>query len=318
MRNRRLLLLVGMLVVLGFSSPAWSQASWKDKAEAQKLVNEGMKHDKAEAWQEAREAFEAALALNDTPRARYQLAKALVNLGLFIEAREHAQSVADNTRAGWWDRKHSRELLKKIEESVAHMTVNVSPGFAGTVRLGDKPLSSSDHGTRMEMNPGSVLVRAEAEGFLPFEKTVVLGDGADEKVSIELEPVPATKPEKDEDAVEVSTEGTSQKTWGYVSLAVGGVGLIAGTAFGMMARGTRDDLRAACVDDVCSENQRDNYDRGKMQANISTAGFIVGGVGLGLGAVLLMTGPKDAEKEAATARVQPYLGPTGAGVVGSF
>ncbi len=318
MRNRRLvLLLVGILVVLGFTSPAWSQASWKDKAEAQKLVNEGMKHDKAEAWQEAREAFEAALALNDTPRARYQLAKALVSLGLFIEAREHAQSVADNNRAGWWDRKNSRELLKKIEERVAHMTVNVSPGFAGTVRLGDKQLSSSDHGTRMEMNPGSVLVRAEAEGFLPFEKTVVLGDGADEKVAIELEPVPATKPEK-EDAVEVSTDGTSQKTWGYVSLAVGGVGLIAGTAFGMMARSTRDDLRAACVDDVCTENQRDSYDRGKMQANISTAGFIVGGVGLGLGAVLLMTGPKDAETEASTARVQPYLGPTGAGVMGSF
>ena len=118
---------------------------------------------------------------------------------------------------------------------------------------------------------------------------------------------------------EVSTDdGSTRKTLGYVSLAVGGAGLIAGTAFGFAARSTRDDLTAACIDDVCSESQRETYDRGKMQANISTAGFLIGGVGIGLGAVLLLTGPKDQEKEAAEAKVQPYVGPLSAGVQGRF
>ena len=311
-------LFLGFVAILGLASPAWAQASWKYKAEAQKLVNEGLKHDKAEAWQEAREAFEAAIALNDTPKARYYLAKALVNLRLLIEAREHAQAAADNPRAGWWDRKNSRELLKKIEDSIAHITLRVPPDFQGKVYLGDVPLSSSDFGSRLEVNPGTIRILAESAGFFPFEKNMNLRDGADETITVELEPEPVDTVTQKEEEATLSTEGSSQKTWGYVSLAVGGVGLVAGTAFGLMAKNTRNDLEAACIDDVCSENQRDAYDRGKMQAHISTAGFIVGGVGLGLGAVLLLTGPKEAEKEAETARWQPYVGPTGAGIVGTF
>jgi len=316
MHIRRFLVAVLSLVVLvGASSPAW--AGWKERTEAQKLFNEGIKQEKGESWQAAREAFESSVELNDTPKARYRLANALYNLGLLIEAREHAQQVADNKRAGWWDRKHSKDLLKQIEQRVCHITVSVPPDFDGVLRLDDKQLTSDAYGTRMEVNPGTVIVRAEAQGFVPFEKSVVLSDAADETVSVKLEPEAAPEPEKDK--VEVSTDdGSTRKTIGYVSLAVGGVGLIAGTAFGLAARGTRDDLTAACVDDVCSETQRDTYDRGKMQANISTAGFLVGGVGLGLGAVLLLTGPQDKESEAASAKVQPYVGPMSAGVHGRF
>lgn len=317
--RRLLLVLLSVCLVIG-SSVAWSAPTFKEKQEAQKLVNTGIKHDKAESWQEAREAFEAAIALNDTPKARFYLAKALVNLGLLIEAREHAQLTADNKRAGWWDRKHAKELLKKIEERMPHMTVNVPADFAGVVRLGDATLSSSDFGQRMEHNPGSVSIQAESEGFLPFEKTVVLGDGADEVVTIELE----VEPEEDTgttEEVEVSTsDGSTRKTLGYVSLVVGGVGLVAGTAFGLAARSTRDDLRSSCANDVCTESERDAYDKGKMQANLSTAGFVVGGVGLGLGAVLLLTGSQDKETAASTeaAAIRPYVGPTGAGLYGSF
>lgn len=317
--RRLLLVLLSACLVLG-SSVAWSAPTFKEKQEAQKLVNTGIKHDKAASWQEAREAFEAAIALNDTPKARFYLAKALVNLGLLIEAREHAQLTADNKRAGWWDRKHAKELLKTIEERMPHMTINVPADFSGVVRLGDTTLSSSDFGQRKEHNPGSVSIQAESEGFLPFEKTVVLGDGADEVVAIELE----AEPEEDtvtNEPVEVSTsDGSTRKTLGYVSLVVGGVGLVAGTAFGLSARSTRDDLRSSCENDVCTESERDAYDKGKMQANLSTAGFVVGGVGLGLGAVLLLTGSQDKETAASTeaATIRPYVGPTGAGLYGSF
>jgi hypothetical protein len=320
MAIRRLLLLVLSLCLILGSSVAWSAPTFKDKQEAQKLVNTGIKHDKSEAWQEAREAFEAAIALNDTPKARYYLAKALVNLGLLMEAREHAQLTADNNRAGWWDRKHAKELLKNIEERMPHLTVNVPADFSGVVRLGDTTLSSSDYGQRRERNPGSVSIRAESEGFLPFEKTVVLGNGTDEVVAIELEAEPQ-EATATEETVEVSTsDGSTRKTLGYVSLVVGGVGLVAGTAFGLMARSTRDDLRSSCANDVCSESDRDAYDKGKMQANLSTAGFVVGGVGIGLGAVLLLTGGSDQEAAASTeaATIRPYVGPTGAGLYGSF
>lgn len=316
MRIRRFwLVMLGIVVLMGSADPCW--AGWKEQVEANKLVQEATKHEKQEAWQEARDAYAAAIELHDSPRARKGLAKALYQLGLLIEAREHAQVVADNKRAGWWDRKHSKELLEKIEAELPHITVSVPPAFEGTVRVDDKPWPSDKLGTRTEINPGTVVITAESDGFLPYEKTVVLDKGADEKVNIELEPKPKPKPKKDD--VDVSTsDGSTRKTIGYVSLAIGGAGLIAGTAFGLSARNTRNELDSACLNDVCSEAQRDNYDRGKMQANFSTAGFIVGGVGLGLGAVLLLTGPKDQETEATKARVEPYVGPTGAGFSGVF
>lgn len=288
-------------------------------------MNAGIKHDKAESWQEAREAFEGAIELNDTPKARFYLAKSLVNLGLLIEAREHAQLTADNNRAGWWDRKHAKELLTTIEERMAHITINVPSDFEGVVRLEDHTLSFEDYGKRLERNPGKVRVQAEAEGFLPFDKRVELGDGADETISVELLADPEEE-EKDDVQADISlstSDGSTQRTIGYVSLAVGGVGLVAGTIFGLAARSTRNELRGVCANDICVEADRDLYDRGKMQANLSTVGFILGGVGIGAGAVLLLTAPSGSsdKEEAATmeaASIHPYIGPTGAGVYGSF
>ena len=317
MHIRRFLLVVLSVLVLVGPTTSWAGPTWKERREAQQLVTEGTRAEKGESWQEARDAYQAALDLHDTPRARKGLAKALFHLGLLIEAREHAQNVADNKRAGWWDRKHCRELLKKIEEQMPHLTVNVSADFDGTVRVDDESLPSDAYGERREINPGTVVVHAEAEGFLPFEQSVVLGEGGDETVSVQLEAEPVPEPVKEEK--EVSTEdGSTRKTIGYISLVVGGVGLAAGTAFGFAARSTRSDLDSACVNDVCDESQREAYDKGKMQANIATGGFLVGGVGLGLGAVLLLTGPKDKESEVEKAAVRPYVGPTGAGVYGRF
>ncbi len=317
--RRFVLVLCSVAVLVGFAGTSFAGPTWKERTEAHKLVGKGSNASKAESWEEAREAFEAALELHDTPRARKGLAKALYELGLLIEAREHAQIVADNKRAGWWDRKHAKDLLEKIAENLPRLTIEVPPDFQGVVRLDDEALGSDDYGTPKEMNPGTVSIHAEADGSLPFDESVVLAEGADETVTISLEPEPAPEPEKDEDGAELSSDdGSTRKTLGYVSLAIGGVGLLAGTVYGLSARGTRSDLDDACPNDVCTENERDAYDEGKRQANIATAGFVVGGVGLGLGAVLLLTGPNDQESVGEEAKVQPFIGPASAGVRGTF
>ena len=315
--QRLLLAMVGLCCVLGWAQPAWSGPSRKEQIEAQKLFREAAKLGKDSQWQEARAKLEASLQLHDLPKTRYQLANALSELGLLIEAREQAQQVVDHKRATWWDKKHAKALLKRIEERLPHLTVQVVEGFEGVVRLDDELLESGQYNVRREVNPGTVLVTAKAEGFQPFEKSVILNDAADDTVNVVLEPLP--QPKKSDEGAEVSTnDGSTRKTLGYVSLAVGGAGLVVGTAFGFVARSTREDLRGACLNDVCSETQRENYDKGRTQANISTAGFIVGGVGVGLGAVLLLTGPSSKEKAAESAGVRPFLGPTSAGFEGRF
>jgi hypothetical protein len=62
-----------------------------------------------------------------------------------------------------------------------------------------------------------------------------------------------------------------------------------------------------------------------MKGNISTAAFVVGGVGLATGAVLLIVRPfakkktaPRADPEADSARIEPWIGLRSAGISGRF
>jgi hypothetical protein len=98
---------------------------------------------------------------------------------------------------------------------------------------------------------------------------------------------------------------------------VGVVGAGVGTVFALRSRSTRDELEGACPNDVCPAAQREKFDEGKRDADIATAAFIVGGVGLGAGLVLLLTAPSEKENKA-SARIVPLVGPGSLGVKGRF
>jgi hypothetical protein len=304
------------------------------------------------AWADALTELEASLALQDTPTVRFHLAKALAAVGKLVEARSHLQVVIDNQLAVPWHRVRARNLLKLVQKRLAYVIIEVPEGFTGDVSVNGDTVPVSSWGRPREVNPGKTVVRALGEGFRLVEQTVVLDERERRRIQLELQrkpasatasptaparrsaraspPAPAPRPArasatapaptsttKQKSNVEMTAPGSTRRTLGYVSITVGGVGLIVGTAFGLAARSTRQDLRSACVHDVCTENQRDVYDRGTLQANASTAGFIVGGVGLGLGVLLLWTGPSEQQPEA-KAGLEPFVGPGSAGVQGRF
>jgi hypothetical protein len=95
------------------------------------------------------------------------------------------------------------------------------------------------------------------------------------------------------------------------------VGAGVGTFFALRSRSTRDELESACPNDVCPPAERAKFDEGKRDADIATAAFIVGGVGLGAGLVLLLTAPSDKERPT-SARLVPLIGPRSLGVQGRF
>jgi hypothetical protein len=126
------------------------------------------------------------------------------------------------------------------------------------------------------------------------------------------------EPTKDTGEKDKGGKGSAAKTLGFVSLGVGVIGVGVGVYFGLKARSTKSELDDACRDNVCTEAQRSKYDDGKKQANISTIGFVVGAVGIGLGTVLLVTSGGKKESAKKPRRIEPYVGPGSAGVVGTF
>ena len=115
----------------------------------------------------------------------------------------------------------------------------------------------------------------------------------------------------------------SSKTVPYVLLGVGGVGLIAGSIFGVIALGKKTSLDNACGNDKghCPLSAQGDIDSIHSAATVSTVGFVVGGLSAGVGTLLLLTAkPTRAAARATPAHVsvQPFLGPSSLGLTGSF
>lgn len=76
----------------------------------------------------------------------------------------------------------------------------------------------------------------------------------------------------------------------YAAFGVGGVGLIVGTVFGLSAKNAWDKSRNNCREGrFCNDEGLSQIDQAKSRATLSTVGFAVGIVGVGVGATLLLT-----------------------------
>ncbi len=309
------LLSAALFVTCAYDAPA--APSRQDVVAAQEAMKQGTAAEKKSEWETAREAFQRAVDRNDTPEARLHLARADAGLGHLLEAASSYRMVLEAKNAPPNVKAAAKKELAAVVERIPRLTIKAPDNFTGTVQIDNSPVSSADLGKPVERNPGDLVVTAKADGFEPFKQTVSLPEGASKTVEISLDPsAPAAKAEP----VKVSTnDGRTRKTLAYVSLGVGGVGAIVGTVFGLSAKSTRNDLRSSCANDVCAEDQRETYDKGKQQAMFSTIGFITAGVGIGLGTVLLLTAPKKSEEaDAPKASITPYVGPANIGVYGKF
>ena len=87
---------------------------------------------------------------------------------------------------------------------------------------------------------------------------------------------------------------------------------------GVIAMSKHTQLKQACTDGVCDPTtQGAALDSYHLVGNVSTVGFIVGGVGVAAGAVLLLTQPKESAPPTA-ATWSPFIGVGSAGVRGKF
>ncbi len=106
------------------------------------------------------------------------------------------------------------------------------------------------------------------------------------------------------------------------SLAVGGLGVVVGSVFGVMALSSKSSLDSAChTKSTCPSSSQSDINSLSSNATVSTIGFGVGIVGVALGAILLATSHgSDSQTTpspaAAAPRVTPWVGFGAAGVEG--
>jgi hypothetical protein len=252
------------------------------------------------------------------------------------------EELAANAPKAFRDAKErAKGVLNTALPKIARLTVKIEPTDAKPqVTVAGASIPPALLGVERPTDPGTHEIVVSAPGYLEQRSTVTLVEGGSQEVSLKLEKDPnvvaATPPLAPVPAPAVVTTSPPQppsdtaprknNTLAYVTLGIGGAGLAVGGVTGFLALGKKSDLKG-CVDTRCPSSQEDTLDSAKTLATVSTVGFAVGFVGVGVGVVLLLTGggsssaaqPQLAKHESfAGVHVEPWLSNEQAGLRGTF
>jgi hypothetical protein len=330
MRTRASLLLVACLLTSG--GVARADVTAADRATARTLAQEGQEALEAKKYGPAAERFARADQLVHAPTLLLGLARAQVGLGKLVEALESynrivREGVAPTAPKSWSKAYEAATAeVETVTPRIPWVTITVLGPTSPEVVIDTSPVPAASLGVKRPVNPGIHKVRVSAEGYIPAEKTLNLAEGQTLQVPFELEQVAAPTVAHvpvGSSTVLLNTSGTrsgsAQTTVGIVALSVGGAGLIAGGVTGVLAMLKHNKLDGLCPDKQCPGDRPGTvgtYDNYHTLGHVSEAAFIAGGVGVALGAVLLLTRPRGDSISAG--QVSPYIGVGNAGVFGTF
>lgn len=307
---------------------AAADPSAADRATARTLAQEGQQALDGKKYSTAADKFTRADSLVHAPTLLIGLARAQLGMGKLVEAQESfnriiREGVTAGSPRSWT--KALDDATREVDAITARLpwvTITVLGPTNPEVVIDSTPVPSASLGVKRPVNPGSHTVKASAEGFLPAEKTLTFAEGQSLSVNLELEQAPS-------DAAPVAAAATTseaprassngRKTAAFVALGVGGAGLIVGGVAGALAIGKHSRLADECTNGHCDPlTQGSALNSYHTMGTISTVGFIVGGVGVATGVVLLLTGSKESAQPATAATWSPFIGVGNAGVLGSF
>jgi hypothetical protein len=325
---------------------AQDQPQAESVAAARSLGMQGIKLADAGDCKGAIEKLSRAESLYHAPSILGRLGECQVNVGQVVLGTENLNRVvreqlAANAPKAFRDaQERAKGVLNTALPKIAHLTVRVDPADARPqVTVGGAAIPPALIGVERPTDPGTHEVVISAPGYLEQKTSVTLAEGGSQEIAVKLEkdpaaavaatPPPATTPPPvitGPTPPPADTDPKKSNTLAYVALGVGGAGLVVGGVTGFLALGKKSDLKG-CVDTKCPSSQQDTLDGAKSMATVSTVGFAVGFVGVGLGVVLLLTGNSSGGASASKSplklakqgiSVEPWIGTQSAGLNGTF
>jgi len=314
--------------------PALAQAqSASQQAAAQQLFEDAKKLMAKGEYPAACQKFADSQKNDPAPGTQFNLANCYEKNGQSASAwatfKSAAAAYRANNRAEWETK--ARDRAAQLEPKLVKIAIVVPPesNVAGLqVRRDGNVVGASELGTSIPVDPGDHTVEATAPGKKPWKTTAkAASGGGEQRVSVgpleaEIATIGPVKAPASIDPPITSTsevpltKSSPQKTIGYVTIGVAAAGFGVGAATGVMAMSKNKSSTDACPNDGACSN-REAVDANKSARDlgtISTVAFIVGGVGLAAGAILVLTAPASAAPKTGGVRIVPSGGPEGAGL----
>jgi hypothetical protein len=307
-----------------------------DRATARALAEEGKTALDRFDYGLAEDRFARADALVHAPTLLLGLARAQAGLGKLVEAHESYQRILrEGVKPGSPPAfaKAQDDASKEvggIAARLAWVTISVTPSSGAALVLDGTAIPTPAVGAKRPVNPGKHRVRAMAPGYVARDELFAVTEGQRMAFMIALSPAPTAqlpgtvepaeppRPAVGGGPIEVErggeTRGGGGKTAAIVTLVLGGSGLATGAVAGGLAMRKQAQLDRACVGGVCLPERQSDLDDFHALTTVSTIGFVVGGVGLTAGVVLLLLAPSSEPSP----RVSAFVGPGAAGLRGQF
>ena len=305
-----------------------------DRATARALAEEGKTALERYDYRTAEDRFARADALIHAPTLLLGLARAQAGLGKLVEAHESYMRIQrEGVRPG------SPPVFAKAQEDAAKevgvvaarlawVTIDVKPSAGADIVLDGAAIPMAAVGAKRPLNPGNHRVRAMAPGYQARDQTFSVTEGQRIAFTIMLVPVPASQLPGTVETAEPSARAVgggpvdaerdegraASKAPAVLTLVVGAAGLTTGAIAGGFAMHKHTQLERACPNGVCPSERQSDIDDLHALTTVSTAGFIVGAVGVSVGIVWLLATPSSEPSP----RVAGYVGPGTAGIRGQF
>lgn len=241
------------------ASTLWCGAARADEAGALIVYNEAVKLMEAQRYAEACPRFEASFRLAPTVRTKMAVALCHERAGRiatawaqYREAVRLAKQANDDV-----SREAAQSRAATLEARLPRLEIHLAKPAAPITVLLDgetRPAATLDH--PLPIDPGPHVLRAEALGKKPFDRTFTVGEGATESITVpELDEVAAPVPAP---ATKADATRAPMPWWGWGAFGLAAVSAGVGTGFGIAAVAADGDARERCPSSPCRD--RDGVD----------------------------------------------------------
>jgi hypothetical protein len=274
-------------------------------------------------WDEAAALFTQAHALKPSARTLRGLGLSEFENRKYVLALVHCSAALADTRnpLNAEQRKELQSVITRASEFVARVTVALAPADAQLTVDGVTPFRDVAGNVLLDPGPHELVATV---GALSERRRLEVLSGQQIALALTVRAEPGR----------VQLAGGAQgnpddsvppaRILTYAGLAVLGVGLAVGTTAGVIVLDKAGELEAACDDNVCALEQRDELDQSKDLAVVSNVAFVVAGVGAAAAVAGLVWehggGADEAERNAEerSEEVRVSVSPFGAALSGSF
>jgi hypothetical protein len=304
--------------ILALSAPVFAQArdttvQPRDAATADALFRQGRQAMESKNYADACQKFAESQKLDPAAGTAMNLATCEEKLGKLASAWQHWKEAIDALPPKDDRITFARSRVDELEKRLPRLQITLASGgdHGAKVFRDDIEIGPGGQGVPLPVDPGPHTVTVRMPGHFPKSVTVSLAVGEQSQVDVHPGAVDTSA-----GASSTPTSNTS-RTVGWVLGGVGIAGVGTAIASGLLLVSAKKTVADNCTaDKVCSQQGLDAAENGKKLVIVNTAGWIVGGIGLGLGAYFVLSSPKSSTSAALTTR----LGPDGASLscVGSF